>query len=634
VPDQRYDAARQTIGSQLATTSPKIEVPEWQRSYSWDTAQIETFWQDLVAFSEQYPDKNIVGEEYFLGSIVLVIGGPTNLLLDGQQRLATATILLSVLRDARRAHKADAATRLQNKYISDFDDQTNTTTHVLTLNRYDRDFFQREIQAEPAVPPVRPKPILRSHGLIRKAREYFEARVAEQGAMLGGGDAAFQWNLRIGQVLCDHMSVVAVTSTDEDNAAAVFETLNDRGIGLSTPDLLRNLLLRRATDENAREQIVAAWSTILGIDEEASVDEFLRHYWVSHRGDVKARKLYREIKGKILEEDTSSLTLSQDLAESAPVYRDIVRGRDDDADLQRLLDGIRALGAKALYPAVLAGYAAIGEEGTTPEERAQQKQSLSMLIHALTALFVRYNVIGGRETTVMESKVYEVAAQLRQDADFGATVSALAELVPDADEFVANFARASINRMATARYLLREIEHAKRVTGEVAVEAPDKVHIEHVYPQTPSGTKWPNHTQIINRLGNLTLLGKRLNTSVKNADFSTKKARAYQPSDIVMTKELAELSTWDTDAVNARQAELSNWIFGIWGFPEERAPHAAPSSSVAARTSGASEDVRGEGVAPATAEGDQATSGRSGVEASPANALDVSADQLPEVPTG
>ena len=153
------------------------------------------------------------------------------------------------------------------------------------------------------------------------------------------------------------MSVVAVTSTDEDNAAAVFETLNDRGIGLSTPDLLRNLLLRRAADGTARERIVAAWQTILGIDDEASVDEFIRHYWVSHRGDVKARKLYREIKGKIIDEGIDSLELSLDLADSAQLYRDIVRARDDDEDLQRLLAGIRALGAKALYPLLLSGYA-------------------------------------------------------------------------------------------------------------------------------------------------------------------------------------------------------------------------------------------------------------------------------------
>lgn len=562
MPDQRYDAGRQTIGTLLSTTSPRIEVPEWQRSYAWDTPQIETFWQDLLAFDDAYPEDNIGGEEYFLGSIVLVTGGTTNLLLDGQQRLATATILLSVLRDARRGFKADSATRLQNKYISDFDDQSNTTTHVLTLNHYDREFFRSEIQDEPT--PTRPTPTLRSHSLVRKARQYFEVRVAEHSTELGGGDAAFQWNLRVGKVLCDHMSVVSVTSTDEDNAAAVFETLNDRGIGLSTPDLLRNLLLRRAADPDARDRIVAAWQTVLEIDEEASVDEFLRHYWVSHRGDVKARKLYREIKGKVIEEDIDSMAFSLDLAEAAPLYRDIVRTREDDLELRRHLEGIRMLGAKALYPALLSGYSALDADG--------DKERLRDLAAALTTMFVRYNVIGGRETTVMESTVYRIAAKLREDQDFTAAIAALAELSPEPVDFVSRFQRAGVSRMTTARYLLREIEHAKRRTQEVSVEGTDRVHVEHIYPQTPAGDTWPNHKSVIDRLGNLTLLGRRFNTSIKNADFATKKEKAYADSDLLMTRELVDRNDWSPAAIDERQRELSTWVFDIWHFPNEERP--------------------------------------------------------------
>lgn len=563
MPDQRYDAGRQSIGTLLSTTSPRIEVPEWQRSYSWDTAQIETFWQDLVAFDQQYPDDNISSEEYFLGSIVLVTGGATNLLLDGQQRLATATILLSVLRDTRHDFKGDSAIRLQNKYISDFDDQSNTTTYVLTLNNYDRDFFRGEIQDVPANPPDRPSPSLRSHALIRKARKYFEARVAEHAEKLGGGEPAFQWNLRIGKVLCDHMSVVSVTSTDEDNAAAVFETLNDRGIGLSTPDLLRNLLLRRAADADARDRIVAAWQTVLEIDEEANVDQFLRHYWVSHRGDVKARKLYREIKSKVIDEDVDSLAFSLELADAAPVYRDLVRAREDDPALRRLLDGIRMLGAKSLYPALLSGYSALDPDS--------DKEPLCRLADALVAMFVRYNVIGGRETTVMESTAYRIAAELRENKDFDAAISALADLAPDAEDFVSRFQRASVSRITTARYLLREIEHAKRKTQEVSVEGTDRVHVEHVYPQTPTES-WPNHRAVIDRLGNLTLLGKRLNSSVKNADFATKKKQAYEGSDIVMTQELLSLDDWTPEAIDERQRELASWVFGIWHFSGEEPP--------------------------------------------------------------
>lgn len=572
MPEQRYEAARQTIGALLSTTSPRIHVPDWQRSYSWDSPEVEAFWQDLVAFDAQYPGDNIIGEEYFLGSIVLVTGGPTNLLLDGQQRLATATILLSVLREARRHYKSDAATRLQNKYISDFDDATNTTTHVLTLNIYDREFFRAEIQDELSNSQSQPKPTLKSHGRIRKAREYFENRVSEVAQSLGPGDPMFQWNLRIGRVLCDHMSVVAVSSTDEDNAAAVFETLNDRGIGLSTPDLLRNLLLRRAPDEDARERIVVAWQSVLGIHDEASVDEFLRHYWVSHRGDVKARKLYREIKDTVLTENTDSLTLSLDLADQALIYRDVVRAREEDGELRRVLEGIRMLGARPLYPVLLSAYSILEDD--------EGKVKLRRLAKALTTMFVRYNVVGGRETTVMESKVYGLASQLRQTRDFDAAISALADLAPDGGEFVSRFQRVSVSRIATVRYLLREIEHAKRKTQEMTVEEPDRIHVEHIYPQTPEGDKWINHAAIINRLGNLTLLSKRLNTSVKNADFATKKEKAYKDSDVLMTQELLAYEDWDAESIDVRQQALSEFAFGIWSFPGEENP--APAEKVAA----------------------------------------------------
>ena len=584
MPDQRYDAGRQTLGALLATTSPKIAVPEWQRSYSWTSDEIEAFWLDLLAFDSAYPGNNIVGEEYFLGSTVLVTGGYTNLLLDGQQRLATTTILLSVLRDARRAYNADAATRLQTKYIADFDDATSTTVPVVTLNLYDQEYFRAEMQDEILQGQSRPRPALRSHRLIQKARDYYKERVEEEQSAAGGGKAGFARNLRLSQVLCDHMSVVAVTSTDEDNASAVFETLNDRGIGLSTPDLLRNLLLRRAKSDDERKRIVTAWQTILGIEDEASVDEFLRHYWVSQRGDVKQRKLYREIKDTILGENLGSLQLSLDLAEAAPVYRDITRARESDPDLQRLLSGIRALGAKVLYPALLSGYASIGDDDS--------KDGLRNLASALTTLYVRYSVVGGRESTTLETTVFGAAAALRGDRDFDAAVARLQALAPDATEFVGRFKRVTVSRIATARYLLREIEHAKRKTSEVSVEGTDRVHVEHIYPQTPeAGSKWPNHAQMINRIGNHTLLGKRLNTSIRNSDFATKKEKGYESSDILITKGLLTVGHWDSAAISERQDELSNWVFDIWKFPGEEPPPAPePLDAPDGRTSGAAPD--------------------------------------------
>jgi uncharacterized protein with ParB-like and HNH nuclease domain len=247
-------------------TNPPILVPDWQRNYSWTNTEVEIFWQDMLHFSNLFPDENINTEEYFLGSVVIVDNNLSHLLLDGQQRIATSGILLSVIRDFLSKYSKDAALRTSQRYLTDFDDARNATTYKLTLNSYDRDFFKREILEFRDTSYQSPEPSLESHRLIRKAREFFTSKFQEEYNEIDNQELAHRWTLRIQKVLTDHMSVVAVISDDEDNAASVFETLNDRGIGLSTPDLLRNLLLRRATVES-REEIIDLWRDILEIEE-------------------------------------------------------------------------------------------------------------------------------------------------------------------------------------------------------------------------------------------------------------------------------------------------------------------------------------------------------------------------------
>jgi len=245
-------------------TNPPVLVPDWQRNYSWTSSEVDTFWKDLLHFNEKYPGTNIGGQEYFLGSVVVVEQPNSHLLLDGQQRLATSAILLSVIRDFLLRYNRDSAIRLSNRYLTDIDDATAIKVFKLTLNRYDRDFFKREVLEFREGNYAPPEPSMESHRLIRKAREFFVTKFEEKFARIADAQASHQWALRIQAVLTNNVSVVAVFSADEDNAATVFETLNDRGIGLSTPDLLRNLLLRRAADAQ-REEIIGLWGQILQI---------------------------------------------------------------------------------------------------------------------------------------------------------------------------------------------------------------------------------------------------------------------------------------------------------------------------------------------------------------------------------
>ena len=547
----KYTSDRNTVGTLLALTSPSIEVPEWQRSYSWDNPRVEIFWNDLLNFSNRYPDKNITDQEYFLGALVIVDAGGKQLLLDGQQRLATATILLSVTRDFLKEYKADAAGRVQQRYIADIDDATNTTNHKLTMNRYDKEFFQREIQEFPAVEPA-PVPKLNSHHAIRAARDFFKKTFETKYTELGRGEPAYRWALRIQDVLTNHVSLVAVRSTDEDNASSVFETLNDRGIGLSTPDLLRTLLLRRANTGAERDEIINLWETILAIEDEASVQSFLRHYWLSQYGDIKTHALYREIKQHIETKNVESLTFSRELAKTAALYHDIVTATEAEPDLRRSLLAIQMLGAASLLPAILSAYSIEDIEGR------------KRFLNALVAAFVRHSVIGGLELSKLENIAFEIARQLRADKAFEASISKLAAFVPTDDQFTTRFKTARVGRRNSARYVLREIEHAIRKTKELAVEETDRVHVEHIYPQTPAAAdRWKDHDLWIDRLGNLTLLAKRLNEKIKNGNFSVKKPE-YEKSDLELTKQLLKYADWNTSNVNERQEWMAGFAKDIW----------------------------------------------------------------------
>ena len=175
-----YSPERKTIGNLLSMTNPPIKVPDWQRNYSSTTSHVEVFWKDLLNFDRRYPDANINGQEYFLGSVVLVDNNAWHLLLDGQQRLATSAILLSVIRDFLARYNKDAAVRLSGKFLTDYDDAEQASIYKLTLNRYDRDFYKREVLEMRGGDYVPPIPTMESHQLIRRTREYFVAQFEEK----------------------------------------------------------------------------------------------------------------------------------------------------------------------------------------------------------------------------------------------------------------------------------------------------------------------------------------------------------------------------------------------------------------------------------------------------------------------
>ena len=100
-----YNAESRNIGDLLSDNlRGRIIVPKFQRGYSWGKKHVEAFWEDVRRFQKESQVKG-GPDKYFLGPIVVMQDENIKeiiYILDGQQRLATATILFSVLRDVAR----------------------------------------------------------------------------------------------------------------------------------------------------------------------------------------------------------------------------------------------------------------------------------------------------------------------------------------------------------------------------------------------------------------------------------------------------------------------------------------------------------------------------------------------------
>lgn len=546
-----FQPEKRTIGQILSNTSPPIRVPDYQRDFSWKEEQVSEFWSDLTAFGGADPQA-LAGKEYFLGAAVLVNNGAYHLLLDGQQRLATANILLAALRDKICDYKSDAARQIQDQYIAFEDHLTGGRVFKIELNLFDRSFFRDFIQCFPRFDQTRPEK--QSHSLIQKAYTYFQQRISEGWETAGGGKKGFAWLVHLAQTLREHMVLVTVTSTNERSAAAIFATLNDRGIGLSTVDLIRTYVLQNA-HETARDEILQCWNEILtACGTSVGAEALIRMSWVAEHGDVKARALYR-IVSEALPETISSLAYSRRLRGDALLYRQFRDGDTDDNELQDSWLALRTLNFNAGFTVLLAASAKY-----SPEEQ-------KVIAKVLVSLVVRHNVVCGLDRAKLESAVYASAKKISEGSSYTATVAELQGTSPSSEQFEQSFAKLTFSKTehGIARYLLRTLESLLSKTGELVVAGADRVHVEHIYPQTPrEEERWADHDMFVNRIGNLTLLGRRLNEQIKNAGFSTKKAQAYQETRIMMTEALLEFDSWSPEMVQVRQAKLCALAQDAW----------------------------------------------------------------------
>ena len=543
-------------------------VPMFQRDYSWTEQEWDDLWQDIVAMLEPEGEQG-----HYMGYLVLQSGDERNFdIIDGQQRMTTLSlIVLAVLRNLRRLVdlKIDPddnrrrEEELRKTYIGYLDPVTLIPRSKLYLNRHNDQFYQNYL-----VPLERlPKRNLKaSEHLLRKAFEWFEARIRDRFSQARSGAEL----ARFVDTFADRLFFTVISVTDELNAFKVFETLNARGVRLSSTDLLKNFLFSVVHSAGAHEREIRTleerWEAIVGKLGSESVPDFLRVFWNSQNPLTRHADLFKTIRASI-KSKADVFALLRDMDRDADIYAALSDPGDSmwNKDQKKHVSELVMFNIRQPHALLLAA------------RRALDDMDFTRVLRACAIISFRYNVIGNLATSEQERVYNSVAEKIAkgQLAGAGNIIRALRQVYPTDDRFRSAFSEKQIRTTSArnrqvARYILFEIE--RHVANQAFDYSSDKYTIEHILPEHPNES-WSSFTdeqidRCIYRIGNLTPLDAAANRDVANKSYQEKRD-IYNKSGFQITRRVAEdYLEWTQDRIDSRQQWLAGQATAIWRLPE------------------------------------------------------------------
>jgi hypothetical protein len=555
------DANRRSV-KQVFTSGDQIEVPPYQRPYAWTSSEIDQLWADLVEAGE---------DGYFLGPLVIFRDNERQkrLVIDGQQRLTTLQILLALVRD-RYVEMGSPKYRNPNSLIHTAEYAVGDDQFRLKSGRANwrilRDCILREPSdsarldlANPSTKKAVPTIEWKRNKNLLNARSRLLRLLDEHLKQASDPERALE---AIDDLLAKRVDLVAIEVTGLADAFLLFETLNDRGLRLSAADLLKSHLLRRF-DEQVRDdgQVEAAateWDELVDTLGGGDMTRFLRHYLLATNEKVRKSDIY-----DLFVQETRKVGPQQmlsDLQLMGDYYSQFLDpGTVSDVKIADALRDLRDTGVVTHYVALL------------PARRYLQDRDFLAFGRLCERLSFRWFVCG-LNAQELES-VYQAAADILTRSKGGQLDEASATLtskLPSDDQFFARFRTQAMGVKYVARYALRKLEGALRSRSEFTIKPAFEVHIEHIMPVTPTDywtQRAPEDTdyqEAVARWGNLTLLHQAPNQEIQNGPWSVKRDE-YRRSDALITRELAELDSWDANHVEKRQDWMGLLALNVWG---------------------------------------------------------------------
>ncbi|WP_084555264.1 DUF262 domain-containing protein [[Phormidium ambiguum] IAM M-71] len=569
-------------------------VPSYQREYVWEEKQVSEFFQDI--YDEFSASDSSSSSEYFIGSIIVCmrLDGLYEV-IDGQQRMTTAYLVLCAVRDYLEKLKPGESIELLKSQIAstDIDNEGNNIfRYRITLQYRDSCGVLEKIAQQDKLNSQIPE--TRSSQNIINAYELIISLLERQ---FSENDASLQTVKKFYAYFNKNVKLVRVKTASVADALRVFATINNRGLSLNPIDLVKNLMFMKA-DKKEYDHIAKQWKKIIDTLFIAKEDpmRFIRYFILSRyevdtlRREEIFRWFLNEKNRKLYENQPTAFVDS--MLDAAKAYVNFTEGKDVQGKNNRYLENIQHLSSAARMPLMLL---LAGQNLST--------DCFNELCRQVENLFFAY-LITREPTSNFERRFAQWCSQINKVTDKEKLDKFIIEQIQPAKQKVAEHFELAFSGLkeksvpkTQMRYILAKLvqyvdESAYNTEIELKSYINKTVEIEHILPQTPeleiklSFDKPEEIEKYIARLGNLTLLEKSINASVGNKPFKDKK-EAYPTSKFLLSRAIAKKVTvgvdtaidralqdiepfeqWTSQSIEKRQEMLTQLAKKVWDMPK------------------------------------------------------------------
>ena len=565
--------AGETTLNKLLNTSRQFIVPIFQRNYSWQKSQYEQLWFDILRASKFKEKQN-----HFIGSIVYIdMGTPAGrpqqlLLIDGQQRLTTISILLCAIKDYVQKFNLETKlinlAKIKNQFLYN-SDEIDEDRYKLLLNVQDKETYIKLI--DNTIFTVN-KPATN----IIKCYEFFYERIEDFIKQHGQIDEIYAGIFKL--------SLVSISlDKDSDNPQMIFESMNSTGKDLSQTDLLCNYLLMDLTPEKQTRLYKTYWKPmeeLFGEDiyknDVNKFDYFIRDFLTLKRDTgyiCKINNVYENFKRYYLDNNCEKFAVLKDLFTYAKYYACIDLLQEKDDELKLYWQEFKKLDSHVVYPFLLKLY----------DDYSRQiliKEDFKKILQVVISYLWRRAIC--EIPTNSLSKTFATLYQAVDKDDYvNSVIKAFVfkssyKRFPSDYEVREKLQTKDIYHFRLRKYLLEALEnyyHKEPIDLNTA-----NYTIEHIMPQNIEhnlswqqmlGEDWQEvHSLYLHTLGNLTITGYNAEMSNKSFGEKVNGESGFKHSHLKLNESIAQCDVWNKKAIQRRTNILTDIILKIWKYPE------------------------------------------------------------------